>query len=89
VPKPSHIDLRRASIRAMLRDNPEGMTALELAQRLNTQPRFADTDKRDVRYDLSTMPDAYIDRWVLPRGTPVAIWCVVVPPEHCPRPTHK
>ena len=36
------------------------------------------------------MPVAYIDRWVDPvRGQWRAVWCVVVPPEHCPYPTDR
>jgi hypothetical protein len=41
----------------------------------------------NVRRVLRDMPDTYIDRWELrPRKPPAAVWCVVVPPENCPKP---
>ena len=72
-------------IRAVLRANDEGLTPRELA------PEIGMKDHRDILYAVRRMPDAYIDRWVVykdPMGrtlyTPV--WCVVVPPENCPKP---
>jgi hypothetical protein len=72
------------SIREMLRENEDGMTAGWLAE-------FLSLHVDSVRGALAKMPDAYIDRWTKsPKGkTYEAIWCVVVPPENCPKPTRK
>jgi hypothetical protein len=71
------------AVRKLLRDNPDGMDAGTIANKLDREPK-------NIRKLLNTMPDAYIDRWVRHRGTPpIAIWCVVVPPENCPRPETK
>lgn len=72
------------SIRALLRSNPDGMDVGTIANTLNREPH-------NVRRVLKTMSDAYIDRWTHYGGTgmPSAIWCVVVPPENCPRPDAK
>lgn len=44
-------------------------------------------DKANVKKNVCAMPDAYIDRWeAVPRRQYAAVWCVVVPPEDCPRP---
>lgn len=69
-----------ASLRQILRDNPEGLTAERLAEMIG---RSGATTRRS----LESMPDAYIDRWQGPnRGQYAAVWCVVVPPVHCPHP---
>ena len=71
-------------IREMLREHEDGMTINWLAEFLELKPDY-------VRGALEGMPDAYIDRWTkAPKGkTYEAIWCVIVPPENCPRPTRK
>jgi len=38
---------------------------------------------------LHKFPDAYIDRWIKSGNFVTAVWCVVVPPPHCPRPERK
>jgi hypothetical protein len=40
---------------------------------------------------LRTMPDTYIDRWTEAKQSQPsqAVWCAVVPPEDCPKPTPK
>jgi hypothetical protein len=44
-------------------------------------------DKANIKKIIRAMPDAYIDRWeAVPRKQYAAVWCVVVPPEDCPRP---
>lgn len=65
-------------VRALLRDNPDGLTIRQINESLNR-------DEANLRSVLRNMPDSYIDRWTteLPLR---AIWCVVVPPEDCPRP---
>jgi hypothetical protein len=71
------------SLRTLLRDNPDGLDVGTIANYLEREPS-------NIRRLLSTMPDAYIDRWVRQTGNPpMAIWCVVVPPENCPRPELK
>jgi hypothetical protein len=69
-------------IRETLRANPEGMTVLQLAA-------LADTGTSHVHRMLHKFPDAYIDRWVKTGNFVTAVWCVVVPPPHCPRPDRK
>jgi len=71
-------------VRALLRAESDGLTANDLADRIGV--------RRDACMRACTnMPDSYIDRWVYRegcRGRPEAVWCVVVPPEDCPPPTH-
>jgi len=72
-----------AEVRQLLRDNPDGVDVGTIANRVDREPS-------NIRKLLSTMPDAYIDRWVRQNGNPpMAIWCVVVPPENCPKPENK
>ena len=67
-------------VRALLRADPDGLTI----KQINNVLHRSDTNMRRV---LRGMPDTYIDRWeIRPRKTPAAVWCVVVPPEDCPRP---
>ena len=69
------------SIRELLRSNPDGLDVGTIANNMDREPH-------NISTRLKTMPDAYIDRWVRKRGCPpMAIWCVVVPPENCPKPT--
>jgi len=68
-------------IRKLLRNEPDGLTLGEMCVHINAP--YASL------YDAAyKMPDAYIDRWTLTHNyvTSEAIWCVVVPPPHCPRP---
>jgi hypothetical protein len=69
-------------IRETLRSNAEGMTVLQLAE-------LAGTGTSHVHRMLHKFPDAYIDRWVKTGNFVTAVWCVVVPPPHCPRPDRK
>jgi hypothetical protein len=72
------------AVRQLLRDNPDGMDVGTISNRLEREPS-------NIRRLLGAMPDAYIDRWTRfgGAGMPSAIWCVVVPPENCPRPDAK
>ena len=71
------------SLRALLRASPDGLDVGTIANTLEREPS-------NVRKLLAGMPDAYIDRWVRQRGNPpIAIWCVIVPPDNCPRPDNK
>jgi predicted transcriptional regulator len=68
-------------VRALLRQS-DGMTASEIAEALDVLPSV-------IHRSLHAMPDAYIDRWAKTNGNPGhygAVWCVVVPPENCPKP---
>jgi hypothetical protein len=67
-------------IRALLRANSDGMTIEQIVWAVKR-------DKANVKKNVRAMPDAYIDRWeAVPRKQYAAVWCVVVPPEDCPRP---
>jgi hypothetical protein len=68
-------NVRLNQVRVVLRAAPDGMTVAEIAH---------------TGRILKAMPDSYIDRWDGPsRGQWRAIWCVVVPPEDCPKPVTK
>ena len=71
-------------IRAILRKEEDGCTVAELADRLAAQ-------KSSIASAVTRMPDIYIDRWTeAGQGRPYeAIWCVVVPPENCPKPERR
>ena len=71
------------SLRTLLRASPDGLDVGTIANTLEREPS-------NIRKLLAGMPDAYIDRWVRQRGNPPnAIWCVIVPPDNCPRPDNK
>lgn len=76
-----------AAIRAMLQANPDGITAKEIHEAL------PDISKATViMRTLHRMPDAYIDRWYLARGSRgqyEAVWCAVVAPKDCPHPADR
>jgi hypothetical protein len=70
-------------VRKVLRESEDGLTAKQITEAVGV-------DKDPLSRILATMPDAYIDRWSGPtRGQYSAVWCVVVPPENCPRPTRE
>jgi hypothetical protein len=72
-----------ASLRTLLRANPDGLDVGTMANHLEREPS-------SIRKRLAKMPDAYIDRWVRRNGNPpLSIWCVVVPPDNCPRPNNQ
>ena len=76
-------NVRLARVRVALRATPDGMTVTEIVEAVKT-------DRSHVGRILKAMPDAYIDRWVVSEAGKrwwQAVWCVVVPPENCPRPT--
>jgi hypothetical protein len=71
------------SIRKLLHHYHDGLTSLEISERLELKPD-------SVRNALKDMPDTYIDRWhPVANEPPHAVWCAVVPPEDCPRPNTK
>ena len=67
-------------IRALLREHSDGMTLEQIVWAVKR-------DKANVKKNVRAMPDAYIDRWeAVPRRQYAAVWCVVIPPENCPKP---
>jgi predicted DNA-binding transcriptional regulator YafY len=75
-------NVRINRVREILRATPDGMTVAQLAE-------AAGTDTSHVHRMIHRFPDAYIDRWLKAGQRCTAIWCVVVPPENCPRPERK
>lgn len=70
-------------LRMHLRANPDGLTTKELAA-------LTGRDKNNIRTTIKRMPDTYIDRWEGPyRGQYSAVYCVVIPPPDCPKPTKE
>ena len=68
-------------VRKVLRAHPDGLTCAEINE-------FVKAPEGRILAVVKSMPDAYIDRWQT-RGTKKyisAVWCVVVPPENCPKP---
>jgi hypothetical protein len=72
---------RIAQVRALLHANPDGLTVAEILERI---PSMYQAHLARI---LRAMPDSYIDRWVRGKtpGAHRAVWCVIVPPEDCPR----
>ena len=68
--------------REILRLHADGMTVTELS-------KLSGKNKDATLGSLKSMVDAYIDRWTLVRGKYSGVWCVVVPPENCPKPYGK
>lgn len=68
------------AVRMLLQQYQDGLTAIEIAERL-------EKDVTSIRRALPQMVDAYIDRWTAHRKQWTAVWCVIVAPENCPKPT--
>ena len=75
---------KHPNIRRLLHQYHDGLTTQDIADRLEIK-------SDSVRNALRNMPDAYIDRWLEAKQgwREEAVWCVIVPPEDCPRPTPK
>jgi Fic family protein len=71
-------------LRVLLREYTDGLTVSQVAN-------ITSLKVNNINRSLKNMPDAYIDRWeIRNRGRPViAVWCVVIPPENCPKPERK
>jgi hypothetical protein len=71
-------------LRALLREQTDGLTVAQIA-------RVSGLDVDGINRSLKCMPDAYIDRWFATGRNKYysAVWCVVVPPENCPKPNQK
>ena len=70
-------------IRMLLQKYHDGLTLQDISYYLNM-------NYTNAGRSLEKMPDAYIDRWI-PKvgrgpGKWSAVWCVIVPPENCPKP---
>ena len=71
---------KHLEIRALLRQNDDGLTVNEIAKQLKL-------NSDSTRIALKNMPDTYIDRWHPVANEPLhAVWCAIVPPENCPLP---
>lgn len=70
------------AIRMLLQQYHDGLTISEIAERMEQR-------RSSVQKSLPLMPDAYIDRWTSRRKHWAAVWCVVTPPENCPKPNQK
>lgn len=70
------------AVRMLLQKYHDGLTVYDIAERVEKSTTSS-------RRALLGMPDAYIDRWIAHRKQWVAVWCVVIPPEDCPKPTEK
>lgn len=70
------------AIRMLLQQYHDGLTVSEIVER-------TEKDRRSIDRALPQMVDAYIDRWTSRRKQWAAVWCVVVTPENCPKPTQK
>jgi predicted Zn-ribbon and HTH transcriptional regulator len=75
-------NVRINMVRKLLRDTPEGLTVAQIAE-------VVQTDNTHVYRIMPKMVDAYIDRWLKTGKRLTAVWCVVVPPPHCPKPERK
>jgi len=72
-----------AMLRRLLREHSDGLTFVEIGELLNLDHR----SKLSIRTMIDRMPDAYIDRWrLVGKFEYIPVWCVVVPPENCPKP---
>jgi len=72
-------------IRKYLLASPDGATVAALHLDANKDNVVQITS---VRRALATMPDVYIDRWMVGESSHLcAVWAAVRVPDHCPRPT--
>ncbi len=73
---------RVRQVRELLREFSDGLTVNEIRDMVPA------IDQSHLSRILRAMPDSYIDRWTNGSNsrTHRAVWCVVVPPDDCPRP---
>lgn len=67
------------AIRMLLKQAEDGLTISEIAER-------TEIHRGSINRVLTQMPDAYIDRWTESKKQWAAVWCVIVPPQNCPKP---
>jgi len=75
--------IRQQSIRELLRQHTDGLTAQQIEAKLNLRAS-------DVRRCLKVMPDVFVDRWSKgKRGQYEAVWCAIRVPADCPHPRDR
>ena len=70
------------NIRILLQKYPDGLTSTEIGE-------LTEKNRDAIKRALMGMPDAYIDRWTSRKGHWAPVWCVIVPPENCPKPKER
>jgi len=73
------IKSNQTMFRHLLRLHDDGLTVAQLSQ-------LSGKNKDATLGSLKCMPDTYIDRWILSHGKFAGVWCIVTPPENCPKP---
>ena len=74
--------MSQKAIRAVLKANPDGLTATQISKLTNDH-------RGNVSRKLKTMPDAYIDRWTNAARQPkkfAPVYMTVDVPENAPMP---
>jgi len=76
---------RIKQVRDLLRQSSDGLTVKEIIKAI------PDVTRPHLSRILNNMPDAYIDRWQSDKTKRWhrAVWCVVIPPENCPKPQNN
>ena len=75
--------VRQQKIRSTLRQHPDGLTPLKLAE-------ITGMHVSNVRTALRAMPDVYVDRWIPgKRGQYEKVWVAVPVPDDCPHPKDR
>ena len=71
-------------VREVLKAHPDGLTCAQIN-------KIVKAPEGRILAVVKSMPDAYIDRWQTQGDKKYlsAVWCVVVPPENCPKPEQK
>jgi hypothetical protein len=71
-------------IRELLKKHPDGLTVNEICS-------FTGIRDSNILRSLKSMPDVYIDRWLVAKQQKreQAVWVAVKVPENCPRPERK
>lgn len=65
-----------------LRENPDGLSTTEIAERLGIDRRIAYVCTKSLR-------DTWIDRYIVVDGTLENVWCIAIPLPDAPRPDLK
>ena len=80
------ITSHQPKIRELLKQNPDGLTALKITEMLGIGHVTV------TRRSLERMADTFIDRWELKDGSKKQyrpVWVLADVPENCPHPTKK
>ena len=74
---------RQRALRDLLRVHPDGLSTSQIMN-------LSGFVSSDVRRTLLSMPDVYVDRWVMgKRGQYMKVWCVAYVPPDCPHPMDR